>query len=92
MRVRIRSYRAGQMKLITTSAGDSMLFDLTTDPDEQIDLADTHPEDLARLQQELLLWRGALGLPRIDRSIEAGETPELDAEMQERLRALGYVE
>ena len=51
--VRIRSYRAGQLKLITTSAGDAMLFDLETDPNEQTDLAASRPADLARLQDEL---------------------------------------
>jgi arylsulfatase A-like enzyme len=92
MSVRIRSYRAGQLKLITTSAGDAMLFDLETDPNEQTDLAASRPADLARLQDELLLWRGALGLPAIDRSIDSGEVPELDPQMHERLRTLGYVE
>ena len=32
------------------------------------------------------------GLPAIDETIEYGETPRLDPEARERLRALGYLE
>ena len=42
---------------------------------------------------ELDTWRAALALPAIDAALDAAsETPQLDAEARERLRALGYVE
>jgi arylsulfatase A-like enzyme len=61
------------------------LFDLTADPGERADVASQHPEveqDLAGELAELMQSRPP-----------AGQTPiEVDEELEERLRALGYVE
>ena len=92
MGARIRTYRAGSMKLVETSKGATFLFDLAADPDETTDLAGSRPDELERLRRELDDWRAALALPAIDETIERGEPPELDAETRERLRALGYLE
>ena len=90
--VRIRTYRAGPLKLVETSGGRVLLFDLASDPGETTDLAESRPQDVARLMQELDDWRAALGLPAIDAVVEYGETPEVDPAARERLKALGYVE
>lgn len=90
--LRARTYRAGSLKLVETSDGSALLFDLATDPREMTDLADTRRGDLARLQGELDTWSAALALPALDATLEAGAEPDLDPEARERLRALGYVD
>jgi arylsulfatase A-like enzyme len=92
MNARVRTYRAGNLKLIETSKGQTFLFDLEADPGETTNLAESRPTDVARLLDELDTWRAALGLPAIDATLEYGEVPELDAEARERLRGLGYLE
>ena len=91
-RARLRTYRAGDWKLVESSNGKMMLFDLSTDPGEVRDLAETRPEQVARLRHELDTWQAALGLPSIEGERGYGEVPEIDAGAEERLRALGYVE
>ena len=90
--VRIRTYRMGRLKLVERSDGQTFLFDLSADPGETFDLADSRPAEVARLRDELDSWRAALGIPAIDAVVERSEPPELDPEARERLRALGYVE
>ena len=90
--LRVRTYRAGSLKLVETSDGSALLFDLATDPGEMTDLADTRRGDLARLQGELDTWSAALALPPLDATLEPGAEPDLDPEARERLRALGYVD
>ena len=89
---RIRTYPAGSWKLVETSKGERLLIDLVTDPGEERNVADTRPQQLARLLDELGSWRAALGFPAIAGEREYGEVPELDSEARERLRALGYLE
>jgi tetratricopeptide (TPR) repeat protein len=57
------------------------LFDRTTDPAERFDVADRHPEIVARLAARLAPWV---------REPAAGE-PEMDAEARDKLAALGYL-
>jgi len=92
--VRLRAYRSGPLKLVQTSAGDDFLFDLSSDPDEERNLAAERPADVARLKRELEAWRAAMGIPALDADLAAGAAPvgEMDHEAKERLRALGYVE
>ncbi|HYC54475.1 MAG TPA: sulfatase [Candidatus Binatia bacterium] len=92
--VRLRTYRAGSHKLIQTSAGQSFLFDLLSDPGEERNLAELQPQKLQEITAELDTWRTALGIPAIDAApSERKPAPEeLDPAAKERLRALGYVE
>ena len=90
--VRVRTYRAGHMKLVETSGGAERLFDLRADPHETHDLAREQPAELARLQGELDTWSAALALPPLDATVAPGAEPDLDPEARERLRALGYVD
>ena len=63
------------------------LFDLVSDPEERVNLAGSTALEPAWMRSRLEAWieRG--------RYLEMDEEePELDAEAQERLRALGYLE
>lgn len=90
---RYRAYRAGPLKLVETSSGDTFLYDLASDPTEAHDLSRERPGDLERLQDELEAVRVALQLPHLNADLTTMESlPELDDATIERLRALGYVE
>ncbi|MBW2282378.1 MAG: sulfatase [Deltaproteobacteria bacterium] len=90
--VRVRTYRAGSLKLIQTSGGKRLLFDLAADPGETTDVAAARPGDVDRLLDEVDTWRAALAIPALDAAVEPGAEPDLDPEARERLRALGYVD
>jgi arylsulfatase A-like enzyme len=91
--VHLRALRDGRWKLVATSDGRRLLYDLETDPGETRDLAAEQPEQLAALDARLEAVRAALGLPPLDQAGGAGgPAPELDPATQERLRELGYVE
>jgi arylsulfatase A-like enzyme len=89
---RYRTYRSGTLKLVETSKGDLLLFDLAADPSEEHDLAATRPADLARMKAELASWVARLHLPAIDAASGPAPAPELDPATRERLKALGYAE
>jgi arylsulfatase A-like enzyme len=94
---RYRTYRAGDLKLVRTSAGETLLFDLRADPGETQDQAGARPEDVTRLGRELDDWTRALALPSLEAAATgdgAGAQPAaaVDDATRERLRALGYVE
>jgi hypothetical protein len=81
------------LKLVTSSKGDALLYDLAADPGETRDLAAERPADLARMQARLAEVSAEIGLPAIDAPLATeGAAPELDAATRERLRELGYVE
>jgi len=83
---RLVAVRDGRFKLEWSSNGAPSLYDLETDPGEQIDVAAEHPEHVVRL----------VGLAEARRRLALGAAggapvPELDAEERERLRVLGYL-
>ena len=81
----LRSVRQGPYKLVTgETSGRRALYDLSQDPDEEIDASSRLGEVSERLGREL---RGRSGVPRLP---EAGRDVELDPGERERLRALGY--
>lgn len=89
---RYRTYRSGRHKLVRTSAGETMLFDLDADPNERHDVAARFPDDVTRLVAELEDWRAVLHLPALDARLDTVAAPAVDAAAEERLRALGYVQ
>ncbi|HYB99001.1 MAG TPA: sulfatase [Candidatus Limnocylindrales bacterium] len=91
---RMRVYRAGTHKLVQTSSGHAAVFDLSSDPGEQRDLASSQPNKVTEMTAELDTWRAALGIPALDAAGHAGKPvpQDLDPAAKERLRALGYVE
>jgi arylsulfatase A-like enzyme len=62
------------------------LFDLTRDPGETTDIAVDAPESVAALHGELGRWRSST---RIDADLPI---PDLDPQVEEALRELGYIE
>jgi arylsulfatase A-like enzyme len=91
--LRYRLLREGDLKLVETSAGQHLLYDLASDPKETRDLAAERPADLARLTARLEAARTQLGLPTLDQDPgSAASAPELDEATKEQLRALGYAE
>ncbi len=90
---RYRLLRDGNLKLVETSTGDQLLYDLATDPDESRDLSAERPADLARMVARMEQARAQLDLPELAAPLVTGEdAPELDAATREQLRALGYLE
>ena len=80
----LESVVQGDLHLISRS--DSVeLFDLATDPDEQVDLAASRPDDAARLLDLLA------GFASSEAASETSEI-EVDAEAIEQLKTLGYIE
>jgi arylsulfatase A-like enzyme len=76
----------GDLKLIVGGPRGRLLFDLARDPGERTNLAAAREDDARRLESRLAAFRRDLrSLPQ-----DEGEV-DLDAETQERLRALGYV-
>jgi arylsulfatase len=72
-----------------TPAGERYeLYDLGRDPDEQHDLAASHPDDLARLSVRL---RALFEEQRPISAAAASGPAELDARARRQLRSLGYV-
>lgn len=90
--LRYRALRDGALKLVETSRGGHLLFDLASDPDERRDLAAERPEEVARLAAALEQVRARLALPKLDADLAAGPAAELDPATRERLRQLGYAE
>jgi arylsulfatase A-like enzyme len=78
--------RHGPWKLIR-STGDSQLFELTRDPQEQADLAERSGDLARRLGARIDEWRRSLAPAPPSRS-EAIEDPEL----KQQLKALGYIQ
>ncbi len=85
---RIRSLRVGPHKLIWGSDGRHELYDVAADPGETRDLIAQEPEIAARLQERLaaIVAEHAVELAESD-----ARAVELDPEVEESLRELGYV-
>ena len=91
---RYRLLREGNLKLVTSSKGDTLLYDLAADPRESHDLGAERPADLAHMQQRLAQVSAQIGLPALDAPLAANGAagPELDDATRARLRELGYAE
>jgi arylsulfatase A-like enzyme len=93
---RLRSVQVGDWRLIVSSEGSHELFDRSTDPGEQRDLAGSPSvaERERRLAERLdaFVARAGGGPPLPEAPDVSGSAfGELDAESAERLRELGYV-
>ncbi len=70
-----------------TDEGVSALFDLTLDPDEEIDVSAAHPEVAERMDALLVDWTDAHAA-----SLWAPPRTEIDPEIRRSLEALGYLD
>jgi len=77
-----RALRAGGWKLATRPGAPDELYDLATDPDELMNLAQSEVARVHEMSEEL---------ERLSRGWMRKESPEPDDETRERLKALGYV-
>ncbi len=82
----VRAVVLGRYKLVERRPGRAELFDLETDPGESRDLAEGHPEIVARLREAY--DRAESGATRYG---QGGRETQLTPEAVEKLRALGYV-
>ncbi len=85
---RIRIERDGWAGIWSQLDDRLELYDLAADPTEQRDLASAHPAHALRLRQELQMQHH---FNRSLLSLAAGDATELDPELVEELRALGYL-
>ena len=81
----LRAIRTDDRKLIRGSDGSIRLFDMTTDPDEERDLAAEEPERVAELETRLDEWLEGVDNVTADRSVD------VDEGTQARLESLGYL-
>jgi arylsulfatase A-like enzyme len=81
--------RRGGYKLISRP-GRTELYDVRADPGEIRDIAGSETGTVAQLRGQLVEWRQAMH--DLARQYREGPQAELDPEMLERLRALGYLD
>jgi arylsulfatase A-like enzyme len=78
--------RGTRWKYIADPSGRGELYDLAADPEERNDVAGDHPQVIAELQGALHTWLAAH--PAIARP----QAAPMSEELEETLRALGYVD
>jgi arylsulfatase A-like enzyme len=92
-KLRYRLLREGSLKLVTTSQGGHLLYDLAADPKESREISAGDPARLAKMQARLAEVERELKLPALDAPLAVGDdAPELDDATKEQLKALGYAE
>ena len=64
----------------------AQLYDLTADPGEKVNLAESRPEMVQLLEAELRRIHPGAG-----RTIAPGEAGEINPELLDRLQSLGYL-
>ncbi len=88
-RLRLRQVRRaiyeGDHKLVMAESGVEALFDIADDPAETRDLAAEQPDESAALAEKISAFVAGIG------QVEQ-RTAEVDEQIVEQLRALGYVE
>ena len=85
-RIQILVASDGRYKLIQDHRGGIELFDLESDPGEQVDLSEELPEIRDRLMASLDAYLAQEGDAASD-----GSKPGLDDSLRDQLRALGYM-
>ena len=79
-----KTVRRGRYRLTVASDGAYWLYDLSVDPDQELNVAAEHPKIVKELNEELLRSKGgAMG--------SGGEQEHPDEETADKLRALGYI-
>jgi arylsulfatase A-like enzyme len=83
----LKAIRTDSLKYIWSSNGDSELYDLALDPEENRDIRPDHGEAAAALEARLNRW-----LASFEHAGKSREVEDLDSETRQRLRALGYID
>jgi arylsulfatase A-like enzyme len=88
----VYALRDARFKLVhDTRTGQSRLFDLSSDPGEERDLAAAQPLRAAWYRQSLLHWLGQLGEGAARAAGGGGGAAALTPEQCENLKTLGYI-
>jgi arylsulfatase A-like enzyme len=90
-----RTILMGRYKLIHRTASRFALYDLDRDPNEDTDVGDAHPIAVRAARGMLGMMLARSSEPRRTQAVRAPHRPEateVDAELEEQLRALGYVD
>ena len=82
----LRCLRTPGHKFIWASDGQHALYDLRRDPQERTNRYREEAELAATLEKALLAWHPPTGVPL------SAPQPDMPADVQERLRALGYID
>lgn len=83
---RLRAVRVGDWKFIRGSDGSRELYDISTDPDESINLVENQLELAECLEADLDRWLDSFTHADTDGSVK------ISAETEERLEDLGYLQ
>jgi arylsulfatase A-like enzyme len=87
---RSRAVTLGTQRLVYASkTGRAELYNYRTDPLEQVNVAERHPEAVAARVRLLESWEARVAASRIE---DLGEPAPVDQETIEQLRQLGYVQ
>lgn len=85
-KVRRHSVRTPRWKLVRTTEGEEILYDLNADPEELADISASNRKQTRRLGRALTRW-----LASIPEVLDRAE-PELSEEDREKLKSLGYID
>lgn len=88
-RHRLLAVREGDHKLIVTDDGTTRLYDLVSDPSEEVDLSSREPEQRERLLRKITTL---LIEPAAKTGSRTATDIDVDDETLDELRALGYAE
>ena len=81
----------GGMGMVSGIAGDgAMVFDLTADPQQLSDLANTESDKLAVMVRHLEAWEKMVAVTSLDPELRTEE--ELDEDTLKQLKSLGYIQ
>jgi arylsulfatase A-like enzyme len=92
---RMRAARRTDAKYVRIDRIDDEAYRLDTDPDETENLAGTDDDAIEATEETLAAFESAVGgawTGALDDDVDDGAVEEMDAEAQERLRDLGYLE
>jgi arylsulfatase A-like enzyme len=82
--------RRGAWKLWHEPSGLLRLFDLVSDPTEQVNMAEAEPDTVKVLSAILTAWKRRLACPAV--RARAAEVSSMDSATVDMLRTLGYIE
>lgn len=77
-----------RFETVRETAGAEMFFDLQADPGEEHNLAGEAPETETGLREEMARWMTEMSVAS---SPDQGEQGKIDRELEEKLRAMGYM-
>ncbi len=88
----LTAIRYNGYKLIWSSTGRHELYDLTSDPGEARNVYSDWPDKVSELSQFLKQWQMSFEASGQVQSYSLQSDPEVDEDIKNKLKALGYVE